>query len=109
MECGISQARGRIRAAAEDYTTATATQDLSQACNLHHSSQIPSPLIQVRNGTHILRDTSQIHFHCATTGTPRDFFYESLILDSTSYFEIIFLYRKLYFGKKIVFVHLKSK
>ena len=35
------------------YTTATATQDLSRVCNLHHSSQqcwIPDPLSKARNG-----------------------------------------------------------
>ena len=32
--CGSSQARGQIEAAAEAYTTATATPDLSCICNL---------------------------------------------------------------------------
>ena len=35
---GRPQARGQIGAAAEAYTTATATWDLGRACNLHHSS-----------------------------------------------------------------------
>ena len=42
------------------------------AARLHHSSrqhQIPNPLGQARDRTHILMDTSRIHFHCATTGT----------------------------------------
>ena len=55
------------------YTTAAATGDLSRICNLHHSSlqcQIPSPLSEPRDQTRILKDTSQIHFHCATVGTP---------------------------------------
>ena len=34
---GSYQARGQIRAAAEAYTTATAMQDLSHICDLHHS------------------------------------------------------------------------
>ena len=54
-------------------TTATATPDPSHAWDLHHSSwqhRIPHPLSKPRDGTHILMDTSQIHFCCATTGTP---------------------------------------
>ena len=48
--------------------TATATQDLSHVCNLHHSSrqcQIPNPQSKARDGTHILMDTSRVHFHRA--------------------------------------------
>ena len=50
------------------YTTAraTATWDLSQVCDLHHSSrkrQTLNPLSEVRNGTCILLGASQIHFH----------------------------------------------
>ena len=55
------------------YTTATAMQDLSCICNLHHSSWqcwILNPLNEARDRTHILMDTSQIHFCCAMTGTP---------------------------------------
>ena len=54
------------------YTTATAP-DLSRACDLHHSSpqcRTLHPLSEARNRTHILMDTSQIRFHCITTGTP---------------------------------------
>ena len=43
------------------YTTATATQDLSCACDLHHSSgqcRIFNPLSKARNRTHNLMDTS---------------------------------------------------
>ena len=36
---GGSRARGRIRAVAAAYTTATAMQDPSQVCNLQHSSR----------------------------------------------------------------------
>ena len=70
---GSSQARGRIGAAAAGYTTATATQDLSLICDLHHSSWqccILIPLSEARDRTHILVVPSRIHFHCATTGTP---------------------------------------
>ena len=55
------------------YATATATQDPSHICDLHHSSwqhQIPDPLSEARDQTCILMDTSQICFCCATTGTP---------------------------------------
>ena len=44
------------------YATATAMQDPSHDCNVHHSSpqhQIPNPLSEARNQTHILMDTSQ--------------------------------------------------
>ena len=56
------------------YAAATATWDLSIICNLHHSlqqHQIPDPLIQARDRTHILMDTGWIHFHCDTRETPR--------------------------------------
>ena len=48
-------------------------QDPSLICDLHYSSrqrQILNPLSEARNGTHTLMDTSQIHFCCATMGTP---------------------------------------
>ena len=54
--------------------TATATWEPSHVCDLHHSSrqrQIPDPLSEARDRTHILRDTSWIHLCCATTGTPK--------------------------------------
>ena len=55
------------------YTTATVKWDLSPVCDLHHSSQqlwIPDPLSKAGDQAHILMDTSQIHFHCTTTGNP---------------------------------------
>ena len=55
------------------YTTATATKDLSCVCDLHHSSWqcwSPDSLIKGRGQTHILMDTSWIHFYCATMGIP---------------------------------------
>ena len=56
------------------YTTATAMQDVSHVCNLHHSSwqhQIPESLSKATDPTSILIDTGWIHFHCATRGTPK--------------------------------------
>ena len=46
------------------YTTATATQAPNRICDLHHRSQqhqIPDPLSEVRDRTHNLMVTSQIH------------------------------------------------
>ena len=54
--------------------------DPSCVCNLHHSSQqcqLLNPLREARDQTRILMDTSRIHFHCATTGTPWTFYYFS--------------------------------
>ena len=55
------------------YPTATATQDQSHVCNLHHCSwqrQIFNPLSKARDWTCVLMGASQIHFHWAKTGTP---------------------------------------
>ena len=55
------------------YTTATAMQDPSCICALHHRSwqcRILNPLREVRDQTCNLMVTSRIRFHCATTGTP---------------------------------------
>ena len=44
-------------------TTATAMQDLNFTCDLHHSSwqcRILNLLSEARDGTHILRDASQV-------------------------------------------------
>ena len=52
---------------------ATATLDPSYICNLHHSLQqhwILNPLRKARDWTFVLVDTSQIHYHWATMGTP---------------------------------------
>ena len=55
------------------YTTATETRDSSLICDLHHSSlqrQILNPPSEARDRTHVLMDTSQVHFCRAPTGTP---------------------------------------
>ena len=52
------------------YTTATAMQDLSHICDLHHSSeqcQILNPQSEARSCNLVV--TSRISFCCATTGT----------------------------------------
>ena len=54
------------------YITATAMPDPSHDCDLHHSSrqrQIPDLLSKAWDQTHILMDSSQIPFCCATMGT----------------------------------------
>lgn len=54
------------------YTTATAKPDLSCVFDLHYSSwqcRILNPLSEARDRTRNLIVTSQICFHCATTGT----------------------------------------
>ena len=48
------------------YATATAMQDLSRVCKLHHSSWqhwIYNPLSEARDQTCVLTDTSQMPFH----------------------------------------------
>ena len=63
---GVSQARGRIRAVAPAYATATATPVYNRVYNLHHSSQqrwILNALSEVRDRTSILMDASQIRLH----------------------------------------------
>ena len=55
------------------YATATATWDPSHVCDLHHSSRqhrILNPLSKTRDRTCNFMVSSQIRFHCATTGTP---------------------------------------
>ena len=65
MAYGSSQAGGQIETQLLAYTTATAMQDLSCVCHIHHSSwqrQISDPLSEARDRTHILMDTNHIHF-----------------------------------------------
>ena len=71
------------------YATGAVMPDLSCICELHHSSQqrwIFNPLSKTRDGTHILMDTSRIHFHCTSMGTPHSvFFKESNALHINTY------------------------
>ena len=58
------------------YATATAMLDLSRGCDLHPSSWqcwIPDPLSEARDQMCILMDSSRIHYHWATMGTPPNF------------------------------------
>ena len=72
----ISQARGRIRAAATSLHRSpsnTGSELLSCVCDLQHSSRqrwITDPLNEATDRTRILMDTSRIRFCCATVGTP---------------------------------------
>ena len=46
------------------YTTATATQDPSRICDLHHDSQqcqILNPISEARDQTHLFMDTSWVY------------------------------------------------
>ena len=55
------------------YDTATATWDQCWVFDLHHSSQqywILNPLSEAKDRISVLIETSQIHFHWATMGTP---------------------------------------
>ena len=68
---GNSQVESGLELLAD--TTATAVQDQSHICDLHHSSwqqQILNSLSKAGDRTCILMDISPIPFHCATAGTP---------------------------------------
>ena len=82
MTYGSFQARGRIGVTATAYTTATATQNPSRIFNLHHSSrqyQILNSLSKARVGTLVLVVTSQVRFHCTSTGTPIMIIFEQIL------------------------------
>ena len=67
--------------------TATATPDLSQVCDLHHSSwqcRILNPMSEARDRTLIFMFPSQIRFCCPKTGTPDSFIF--LFCVSTKFF-----------------------
>ena len=89
MEYGSYQARGGIGAAAEAYTTATATPDSSHISKLHHSlqqHQIINPLSEARDQSHILMDTSQVLNLLSHNGNSyRSFVLEKYIHTSKDY------------------------
>ena len=56
------------------YTTVTETQDPSCVCDPYYSShqgQTPSPLREDKDGTCMLMDASQVHYHWVMKGTPK--------------------------------------
>ena len=64
------------------YIIATAIQNLSCICDLHHRSQqswILNPLSEARDQAHNLKVLSWIHFHCSATGTPSSRFLKMLL------------------------------
>ena len=79
MAHGSSQARGWIRAAAAglQYSHSNTGSKLHlQPAPQFMAALDLNPLSEARDGTHILMDTSWIHFRC-TTGTPyKLYFYE---------------------------------
>ena len=69
--------------------------DLSNVCNLHHSSwqcQILNPLSEARDQTWILKDASQIHFHGAMMGIPMCIQYYMYYIYSIIYTYKIYVY-----------------
>ena len=59
------------------------------AVNLHHSShphQILNPLSETRDWIRILMDTSHVHYHWATMGTPTRYFLRRLKGSKTKIF-----------------------
>ena len=53
------------------YTTATASQDPSHVCDIHHSSRQPwilNPLREARDWTHLLLDAGRVSYLWAMTG-----------------------------------------
>ena len=65
------------------YIIATAMQDPSHVCNIHHGSQqcwILKPLSEARDRTCIFVDTSWVHFCLVTTGIPCMLFKQIFII-----------------------------
>ena len=75
----IPRLGGKLELQLPAYGTATATQDPSHICNLHHSSRqcrILNPLSEARDWTRLM-DTSQVRYCWAMMGTPRVFYFKS--------------------------------
>ena len=71
-------AHGSLELQLPAYSTVTTMWDLSLVLELHHSSwqcRIWNPLSEARDQTHILMDTSQVHFHWARMGIQRGIFF----------------------------------
>ena len=89
------------------YTTATVTWDPSCMCEVHYSSrqhQIPNPLSEARDRSHVLMDTSWICFCCPTMGLPTSKILNSNIPYSDNYFLSIL---HIYLCPYICFLSLK--
>ena len=84
---GSAQARDRIRAEAASLHhshSSTGSKPHLQPTHSSQQCQIHNPLVKARGWTLVLMDTSQVHYHWATTGTP--FF---LFLLNYSWFTIL--------------------
>ena len=67
----VPRARGRIgaRAAGHSHSNARSEPHLRPTAQLMAMPD-PDPVSETRDRTRILMDASQVHVHCATTGTP---------------------------------------
>jgi len=75
MAYGSSQAQGVMRAVATSlhHNHSNAGSELHPQpiyYTAHGNARFSDTLSEARDGTCILMDTSQIHFHCAIMGTP---------------------------------------
>jgi len=71
----------------------------------NHSSQqhqIPNPLSKARNQTHILMDTSQIPFRCATMGPPGFYFKNKSFWEITLWSSTLMIQRSLCGGMDLI-------
>ena len=95
------------------YTTATATQNPSHNCGLHHSPRqhrILNPLSEARDRTFILMVPSRVRYHCATTGTPHtknwNRKFRGIFSKCTCFLDSFILEMYLFFFKKFVLLKL---
>ena len=97
------------------YTTAATPPDPSCLCNLHHSSwqcRILNLLSKARDQTHILVDTSWIHFCCAIRGIPSAWIFFLSLLNVYQWL-VTPTFRNIFFSAFIIllspnFLHLAS-
>ena len=69
----VARLGGELELQVLAYTSAKAMEDLSCVCDLYHNSrqhQILNSLSEARDQTHILMNSSRVHYHGDTTGTP---------------------------------------